>query len=77
MSESHLHRVVRQFHQATPLGVLTQMRIERAEDLLTHTSLTLDTIARRVGYASPFALSKAFKRVTGRSPADYRDGRRA
>ncbi|WP_442940231.1 helix-turn-helix domain-containing protein [Nocardioides sp. B-3] len=35
---------------------------------------TLPSIARRVGYGSPFALSAAFKREFGRSPQEYRNG---
>jgi AraC-like DNA-binding protein len=33
---------------------------------------TLSAVARRVGYGSPFALSAAFKRAHGHSPAEHR-----
>ncbi|HEY3332139.1 MAG TPA: helix-turn-helix transcriptional regulator [Capsulimonadaceae bacterium] len=72
LSESHLYRIVRQYHADTPLGVMTTLRIQRAQDLLAHTPHKLEFIATRLGYASPFALSKAFKRVTGHSPQQYR-----
>ena len=55
-----------------PMGYLAGWRIAVAADLLGDPSLTLAAIARRVGYASPFALSSAFKRATGTSPAAYR-----
>ena len=55
-----------------PMSYLTGWRIALAADLLADPSLTVAGIARRVGYASPFALSTAFKRVTGRQPAAHR-----
>ncbi|MCZ2836620.1 AraC family transcriptional regulator [Modestobacter sp. VKM Ac-2985] len=55
-----------------PMGYLTSWRIALATDLLRDRTLTLSGIARRVGYASPFALSAAFKRATGVSPAAHR-----
>jgi AraC-like DNA-binding protein len=55
-----------------PMSYLTGWRIALAADLLADPSLTVAGIARRVGYASPFALSTAFKRVTGVSPAGHR-----
>lgn len=55
-----------------PLSYLTGWRMALAADLLTGTELTLAAVARRVGYANPFALSAAFKRVHGVSPAHFR-----
>lgn len=55
-----------------PMSYLTGWRIALAADLLADPALTVSGIARRVGYASPFALSTAFKRVTGVSPATHR-----
>jgi AraC-like DNA-binding protein len=55
-----------------PIAYLTQHRLHLAADLLLESDATLPTIARRVGYGSPFALSAAFKREFGRSPQDYR-----
>ena len=41
-------------------------------DFRAGTELTLAAIATRVGYANPFALSAAFKRVHGVAPSRYR-----
>jgi hypothetical protein len=43
-------------------------------DPLREPDATLGTVARRVGYGSPFALSTAFKRVRGVSPQEHRAG---
>ncbi|WP_369363568.1 AraC family transcriptional regulator [Streptomyces sp. CG4] len=58
-----------------PMSYLTGWRLALAADRLRDTDLTLDTIARRVGYGSAFALSTAFKRVYGVSPQEHRAGR--
>ena len=55
-----------------PMTYLTSWRLALAADLLRDTNATIGTIARRVGYGSPFALSSAFKRVRGISPQQYR-----
>lgn len=55
-----------------PLTYLTNWRMALAADLITGTDLTLTAVAGRVGYANPFALSAAFKRVYGVSPAHFR-----
>ncbi|ADD40119.1 AraC family transcriptional regulator [Stackebrandtia nassauensis] len=56
-----------------PMGYLTGWRIALAADLLRQTDLTVDTIARQVGYSNAFALSVAFKRVRGLRPGEHRD----
>lgn len=55
-----------------PLRYLARWRLALARDLLADRSLTLETIAPRVGYSSGFALSAAFSREYGHSPAAYR-----
>lgn len=55
-----------------PLTHLTRLRLAMAADLIGSTDLTLAAIAPRVGYASAFALSAAFKRQYGASPAAHR-----
>jgi AraC-like DNA-binding protein len=55
-----------------PMTYLTRWRIDLAADLLAESDLTLAAIAHQVGYADGFALSTAFKRLTGVSPAEHR-----
>jgi AraC-like DNA-binding protein len=57
-----------------PMTYLTEWRLSCAADMLTRSDATLEAIARDVGYASPFALSAAFKRVRGISPRTLRTG---
>jgi AraC-like DNA-binding protein len=46
-----------------------------AEDLLASTESGVATIARRVGYESEEAFSRAFKRAHGLSPSHWRVAR--
>ena len=55
-----------------PMTYLTEWRIAVAADLLQQQNLTIEAVANRVGYGSPFALSTAFKRLEGVSPTQYR-----
>lgn len=55
-----------------PMTYLTHWRLALAADMLAEPGATLAGIADRVGYSTPYALSAAFRRVHGRSPAQYR-----
>jgi len=59
-----------------PMAYLTTLRLDLAADLLREPDMTIAAVARRVGYGSPFALSAAFKRVHGVSPAAHRSSQR-
>ncbi|MCQ8190404.1 AraC family transcriptional regulator [Streptomyces rugosispiralis] len=55
-----------------PMGYLTWWRVILTATLLRDTSDTLASIAGRVGYGSPYALSHAFQREFGTTPGRYR-----
>jgi len=55
-----------------PMKFLTDWRLTLAADLMLEPGATLGSVAAEVGYASPYALSAAFKRVRGISPKQHR-----
>lgn len=57
-----------------PMAYLTGRRLALAADLLRESDATVEAVARKVGYSTPFAFSAAFKRVRGVSPQEYRGG---
>jgi AraC-like DNA-binding protein len=59
-----------------PMQYLAQWRMQLAASLLTGTTHGLAEIAEQVGYGSEAALSRAFKRLVGVAPADWRRGKR-
>ena len=67
--------LARRFHDLVgepPMTFLTGWRLALAADLLCEPDATVGSVAQKVGYSSPFALSTAFKRVRGVSPQEYR-----
>jgi AraC-like DNA-binding protein len=55
-----------------PMTFLAGWRIALAADLLLEPGATVGSVAPKVGYGSPFALSAAFKRLRGVSPREFR-----
>lgn len=55
-----------------PMRYVNEWRMRVAQDLLANTEATAGTIARRVGYESEEAFSRAFKRARGQSPSLWR-----
>ena len=51
---------------------LTSWRMALAADLIMEPDATVTSVARAVGYGSPFTFSTAFKRRYGESPRAYR-----
>lgn len=65
----------RQFKQSmgiTPHQYVTRRRIERAKELLWHSTLPITDIALQVGFATPSAFSQVFRRLTGTTPKAFR-----
>lgn len=56
-----------------PMAYLTTARLDLAADLLLEPESTLESVARRVGYATAFSLSAAFTRVRGITPREHRE----
>ena len=56
-----------------PMTFLTGWRLALAADLLREPGATVASVARQVGYSTPFALSTAFKRAYGISPKEHRN----
>ena len=59
-----------------PMQYLARWRMQLAAELLSGSRSSIAEIAHRLGYGSEAALSRAFKRIVGVSPAHWRQGRR-
>ncbi len=59
-----------------PMQYLTRWRMQLASELLSGTRASVAEIAQRLGYGSEAALSRAFKRIVGASPAHWRQGKK-
>lgn len=76
-AESHISRsAFAERFQATigipPLRYATEVRMYLAVRWLSSEKITVDVASQRLGYSSQAAFSRAFKRVTGKSPGAMR-----
>ncbi|HYK51384.1 MAG TPA: AraC family transcriptional regulator [Terriglobales bacterium] len=56
----------------TPLEYVTEWRMQKAVQLLQQRDKKLVDVAQSIGYESDAAFSKAFKRIVGLTPGEYR-----
>ena len=76
VSRSTLFREFREELHTSPKEYLDRYRIRRASSLLRDTDLTVASVAASVGYDNGLYFSKAFRRMTGMTPTDYRFDKR-
>lgn len=54
------------------LNYITQMRVERAKHLLVTTDMVIQDIAAESGFYNALALMRAYKKLKGITPTQYR-----
>jgi AraC-like DNA-binding protein len=72
MSRSAFAQRFKEIMSESPLEYLTRWRMYRGSDLLRESDRKLADVAQAVGYDSDGAFHKAFKRVLGIAPGEYR-----
>lgn len=78
LSPNHLIRSYRQVFGATPHQHVVELRLREAAHLLRHRNdLSVLAICAAVGYESPSTFSGTFRRKTGISPLEYRQGQQS
>ncbi|HEX7034409.1 MAG TPA: AraC family transcriptional regulator [Pseudomonadales bacterium] len=75
MSPYHFHRRFRALHGTTPHQYQTRLRLAHARRLLLDTERSITEIALAVGFDSPAAFSRRFRRSFGVAPAGFRAAR--
>lgn len=73
ISESECMRCFRHILNTTPGKQITKMRIQKAEELLVVTSLSVSEIAARCGYSEESYFIKCFKKMKDTTPTRYRN----
>jgi len=74
LSTARLYREIRSHFRQTPGSMVQQIRIRRAAEQLWQSGQKLQQVAALTGYGDSFSFSRAFKRVMGVSPSQYRAG---
>lgn len=71
-SHDYANRLFKRYCNTTPYAYYLHLRIEKAKDLLQHTTLPIKKISERLGYKSPLHFSKQFHNITGMTASEYR-----
>jgi AraC-like DNA-binding protein len=71
LSKYHFHRLFAATYGSTPAAYLSERRIERAQDLLRATNLTVTEVCHGVGFSSLGSFSTTFRRIVGESPSEF------
>ncbi|MFC0542854.1 GlxA family transcriptional regulator [Kutzneria chonburiensis] len=74
VSERTLQRAVQRTMGTSPIRLVQDLRIERATELLRTTDLSVETIARRVGYEQANTLRVLLRERTGKTTTALRAG---
>lgn len=72
ISVSHCSLLFRKITGYAPKNYLNRLRIHRAAQLLNTSALSMEQIARRVGFSDPLYFSKVFRSINGTAPSRYR-----
>ena len=72
ISRSLLERKFREAFGRSPWDLVTQLRLRKAEQLLSESRLSIAEIAGRSGFGTPEYFSAAFRKLTGTSPRSAR-----
>jgi AraC-like DNA-binding protein len=71
LSKYHFLRLFRGTYGVTPAEYVSRRRIERAQDLLRATNVTVTEVCHAVGFSSLGSFSSRFRSVVGESPSDF------
>ena len=71
ISKFHFHRLFTATYGRTPAAYLSERRIERAQDLLRATNLTVTEVCMAVGFSSLGSFSARFREIVGESPSEF------
>lgn len=72
ISTSTLSRIFHQITGKTMITYVTELRLDKAKEMLVSSDLKISDIVQKVGYLSGTTFSNTFKKYTGVSPNKYR-----
>lgn len=73
VSKYHFQRLFTATYGLSPAEYLSRRRIERAQDLLRATNLTVTEVCFAVGFSSLGSFSSRFSALVGESPTRFRE----
>ena len=73
VSQWHLSKLLNRHMERSFYDLLNEIRVKRAQQLLTDPKLKIGDIGERVGYCDPGHFARTFKKITGMSAYEYRN----
>ena len=70
-NKTYLCRIFKQTYGISPQLYLINLRMQKAKEMMRHSSFSISDIALAVGYKSPYYFSKEFKRLFSVTPSQY------
>lgn len=71
LSKYHFLRMFKVTYGRTPGAYLSERRVERAQDLLRTSNLTVTEVCMAVGFSSLGSFSSRFHEITGETPSAF------
>ena len=71
ISKYHFQRLFKATYGRTPTAYVSERRVERAQDLLRATNLTVTEVCHAVGFSSLGSFSSRFRELVGETPTQF------
>jgi len=71
LSKYHFQRLFTATYGVSPAEHLSRRRVERAQDLLRATNLSVTEVCHAVGFSSLGSFSSRFRELVGESPSEF------
>src|SRR3954464_10709866 len=71
LSKFHFQRLFKATYGLTPAAYVSERRVERAQDLLRATNLTVTEVCHAVGFSSLGSFSGRFRELVGETPSEF------
>ena len=72
ISKSALYKIIQKSYGCTVSEYITEMKIEKAKELLQKTDMPAEDISEHLAFSSPTYFGRVFKRLVGISPLRFR-----
>lgn len=73
-SDAYFCKLFKQCFKVNFSAYLNEFRVSRARELLSTTRLSVREVSRECGYSDSNYFTRVFKRITGKTPSEYRMG---
>ena len=72
LSESHFRRIFEESMSMKPLDYLNMVRIDKACEIIQNKDYAMEEVGFRVGYQTPSTFNRNFKKLTGKTPYQWK-----